>query len=106
MKLEHLSYSYGNKHERRARRAYEKMMGQGHEGFSCMGSGLWMNPKWPYMGSSPDGMVVCDCHGNGICEIKCPYSQRDEANLRLNAGQKGFCLTTDGGKVMLDRNKS
>ncbi|XP_027140221.1 uncharacterized protein LOC113746909 isoform X1 [Larimichthys crocea] len=97
------SECYGNKHEGQARRAYERMMTQEHEGFSCMDSGLWVNPKWPYMGASPDGMVACNCHGNGICEIKCPYSQQDEANLELTAGQKGFCLTTDGGKVMLDR---
>ncbi len=35
-----------------------------------MESGLWLNPKWPYMGASPDGIVTCDCHGTGICEIK------------------------------------
>ncbi|XP_027140364.1 uncharacterized protein LOC113746909 isoform X3 [Larimichthys crocea] len=64
------SECYGNKHEGQARRAYERMMTQEHEGFSCMDSGLWVNPKWPYMGASPDGMVACNCHGNGICEIK------------------------------------
>ncbi len=35
-----------------------------------MDSGLWLNPKWPYMGSSPDGIVSCDCHGTVICKIK------------------------------------
>lgn len=63
-------YSYGCKHEAQARGAYEKLMSQEHAGFSCMDSGLWLNPKWPYMGSTPDGIVTCDCHGTGICEIK------------------------------------
>ncbi|KTF83715.1 hypothetical protein cypCar_00026959, partial [Cyprinus carpio] len=62
--------SYGCKHEAQARGAYEKLMVREHAGFSCMDSGLWLNPKWPYMGSSPDGIVACDCHGTGICEIK------------------------------------
>ncbi|XP_035996599.1 uncharacterized protein LOC118564015 [Fundulus heteroclitus] len=95
---------YGCKHEAQARGAYEKLMGREHAGFSCMDSGLWLNPKWPYMGSSPDGIVACDCHGTGICEMKCPYSYQDEANLRLCAGRKGFCLINDGDHVMLDRS--
>ncbi|XP_039908249.1 uncharacterized protein LOC120746819 isoform X1 [Simochromis diagramma] len=94
--------SYGCKHEAQARGAYEKLMSQEHAGFSCMDSGLWLNPKWPYMGSSPDGIVTCDCHGTGICEIKCPHSQRDAVNLRMRAGEKGFCLISDGDNVTLD----
>ncbi|KAK0151911.1 hypothetical protein N1851_006715 [Merluccius polli] len=78
--------SYGCKHEAQARGAYEKLIGREHAGFSCMDSGLWLNPKWPYMGSSPDGIVTCDCHGTGICEMK------------------GFCLINDGDNVMLDRS--
>ncbi|CAK6972964.1 uncharacterized protein LOC125246229 isoform X2 [Scomber scombrus] len=96
--------SYGCKHETEARRAYEKQMGLEHEGFSCMDSGLWLSPKWPYMGASPDGMVRCDCHGTGICEIKCPHNQRDEINLRMCAGTPGFCLLNDGDDVKLDRS--
>ncbi|XP_051996015.1 uncharacterized protein LOC127653381 [Xyrauchen texanus] len=98
-----LKTSYGCNHEAQARGVYEKLMGREHAGFSCMDSGLWLNPKWPYMGSSPDGIVACDCHGTGICEIKCPHSHQDEANLRLCAGEKGFCLINDGDNVMLDR---
>lgn len=94
--------SYGCKHEAQARGAYEKLMSQEHAGFSCMDSGLWLNPKWPYMGSSPDGIVTCDCHGTGICEIKCPHSQKDAVNLRMRAGEKGFCLISDGDNVTLD----
>ncbi|XP_052001685.1 uncharacterized protein LOC127657076 isoform X2 [Xyrauchen texanus] len=98
-----LKTSYGCKHEAQARGVYEKLMGREHAGFSCMDSGLWLNPKWPYMGSSPDGIVACDCHGTGTCKIKCPHSHQDEANLRLCAGEKGFCLINDGDNVMLDR---
>ncbi|XP_034066574.1 uncharacterized protein LOC117542824 isoform X5 [Gymnodraco acuticeps] len=55
------------------------------------------------MGASPDGSVTCTCHGTGICEIKCPHSKQEEANLRLCAGEQGFCLVNDGGTVKLDR---
>ncbi|MEQ2223035.1 hypothetical protein ILYODFUR_032587 [Ilyodon furcidens] len=56
------------------------------------------------MGSSPDGIVTCDCHGTGICEIKCHHSHQDEANLRSCADQKGFCLISDGSNLTLDRS--
>ncbi|XP_034071108.1 uncharacterized protein LOC117545435 isoform X2 [Gymnodraco acuticeps] len=55
------------------------------------------------MGASPDGGVTCTCHGTGICEIKCPHRKQEEANLRLCAGEQGFCLVNDGGTVKLDR---
>uniref|UniRef100_A0A1A8UK67 YqaJ viral recombinase domain-containing protein n=1 Tax=Nothobranchius furzeri TaxID=105023 RepID=A0A1A8UK67_NOTFU len=96
--------SYGCQHESQARGAYEKLMGREHTGFSCVNSGLWLNPRWPYMGSSPDGVVTCDCHGTGICEIKCPHSEQDEPSLRLCAGRRGFCLIGEGDHVTLDRN--
>ncbi|KAL1267166.1 hypothetical protein QQF64_002841 [Cirrhinus molitorella] len=95
--------SYGCKHEAQARGEYERLMRLEHEGFSCMESGFWLNPKWPYMGPSPDGIVTCDCHGTGICEIKCPHCKKDD--LRLCAGDKGgFCLIKDGDEVILDRS--
>ncbi|KAL1269204.1 hypothetical protein QQF64_031493 [Cirrhinus molitorella] len=78
---------YGRKHEAQARGEYERLMRLEHEGFSCMESGFWLNPKWPYMGASPDGIVTCDCHGTGICEIKCPHCKKDD--LRLCAETRG-----------------
>ncbi|KAJ4944938.1 hypothetical protein JOQ06_013477 [Pogonophryne albipinna] len=94
---------YGCKYEATARKQYEGVQSLHHQGFSCKDSGLWLNPQWPYMGASPDGCVTCTCHGTGICEIKCPHSKQEEANLRLCAGEQGFCLVNDGGTVKLDR---
>ena len=44
-----------------------------HENFSVVDSGLRLNPKWPYMGATPDGVVMCSCHGSGACEIKVAF---------------------------------
>lgn len=65
--------SYGCKHEAQARQEYEKLMNEKHENVSVSESGLWLNSQWPYMGASPDGVVVCSCHGTGVCEIKVNY---------------------------------
>ena len=35
------------------------------------------------MGATPDGIVKCDCCGNGVVEIKCPYSAKNKALCAL-----------------------
>ena len=40
-------------------------------------SGLVINPKFPHLGASPDGLIACDCCGLGCLEIKCPYCSKD-----------------------------
>ena len=39
--------------------------------------GLFVSPKYPTLGASPDGIISCDCCGIGTLEIKCPYCSRD-----------------------------
>ena len=36
-----------------------------------------INPLYPYLAASPDGLVECSYCGNGLLEIKCPYNYRD-----------------------------
>ena len=33
-----------------------------------------------FLGASPDLEVNCECHGRGVCEIKCPYSIKSEVS--------------------------
>ena len=42
-------------------------------------SGLQINPSFPHLGASPDGIVQCECCGNGVLEIKCPYNAREHS---------------------------
>lgn len=37
-----------------------------------------MNPSYPHLGATPDGIISCDCCGDGVIEIKFPYKHRDE----------------------------
>ena len=36
-------------------------------------TGLHLNAKYTHLGASPDCSIVCDCHGKGLLEIKCPH---------------------------------
>ena len=40
-------------------------------------SGLIINPKWPWLAASPDGLVIADNKCSGAVEVKCPYSKLD-----------------------------
>ena len=42
-------------------------------------SGLVINPKCPFIGASPDGIISCGCCKTGVLEINCPYSHRFKA---------------------------
>lgn len=45
--------------------------------------GLLVNPKYPYLGASIDGLVICEDCGTGLIEVKCPYgSGRSEVPWR------------------------
>ena len=59
------------------REQYKILMASKHSSFQVQPAGLFVNPQYPYLGASPDGVVSCQCCGEGIIEIKCPYSLRD-----------------------------
>jgi len=69
----------GRSHKMAARRVYQKNVQILHPGLKVFNSGLVVSCKYPHLGTSPDGVVVC-CQkcldGNGLVEIKCPYKHR------------------------------
>ena len=68
---------WGISNEERARQDYISAMSS-HTNFECIPVGLVINPLFPYLGASPDGLIKCECcHGSGLIEIKCPCSIRD-----------------------------
>ena len=73
--------NWGVQNEGVARQQYTTMMSAGHEGFTCNLSGLWINPLYPHFGVSPDGITTCSCCGDGLLEIKCPFSARHAGSL-------------------------
>ena len=80
--------TWGIEKESKARLEYEGVMKISHTSFKVESTGLHVNPKYPHLGASPDGLTSCTCCGDGILEIKCPYSLRD--SIPTNAP----CLTS------------
>ena len=71
--------SWGCKHEKAAKELYMKKELENHHNLEIKDSGLCINPQWPFIGASPDGIISCQCHGTGVLELKCPYCHRDDA---------------------------
>ena len=92
--------SWGITNEKKAREQYWAIQEKQHTAFKLEMTGLCINPSFPHLGASPDGLISCKCCGLGLLEIKCPYSIRhtnpDEAPYLLPLF---FRLLPDSGPV-------
>ena len=82
LKNEDLSYipavKWGIDKEDIARQTYTKEILSSHQDFHCTKADLVINSLYPHLGASPDGLVSCSCCGDGLVEIKCPFSVKDD----------------------------
>ena len=67
----------GIKNENRARQQYNESTSLKHTNFKRTLVGLVINPLYPHLGASPDGLISCDYCGDGVIKIKRPYSGRE-----------------------------
>ena len=49
--------------------------------FKVETTGFHVNPAYPHLGASPDGLVSCSCCDNELLEIKRPYNVRHTTPL-------------------------
>ena len=95
---------WGCKHETEARKMYERISKAHHKDFKVIENGLFINPQWPFIGESPDGIISCQCCTRGVLEIKCPYCHREESVELAAANDKKFCLKESNGSLYLDHS--
>ncbi|XP_028329235.1 uncharacterized protein LOC114479654 [Gouania willdenowi] len=85
---------WGNIMEAKARMKYQewKMNSRG-QNVSISMSGLYDDPKWPWLCAKTDGMVMDDS-GNFLCclEVKCPYKHRHKRVVDACREDRRFCL--------------
>jgi len=72
-----------------------------HEHFHWRDSGLVIKPKYPFLGASPDGIGPCDCCGEVLVKIKCPYCHRDS-----KIDEAVECLEKRDGQLSLKKSHS
>ena len=90
---------WGIEKEDIARLEYVTQSSPLHQEFKCISVGLIVNPLYPHLGASPDALVECSCCGQGIVEIKCPFSAKDSHPAKLHEFKNSFL-----NKFGLNRN--
>lgn len=98
------STDWGCTHEKKALEAYCHENQTNHRQFDISCCGLIVNPTYPHMGATPDGIVTCECCGRGVLEIKCPFSCRDKSFAEAATTNSRFFLTENDGVFTLKRN--
>lgn len=99
------SLVYGRKMESVALRAYGNQHIKQCGPIEISHAGLKINPKYPYLGASIDGLVMCPVCGPIIVEIKCPYGTKDYTWRKMKpltiAENKKFYSSIVDGKLRL-----
>ena len=98
-KFRSVATDWGNKNENYCRNNYCKFMSGSHVNHSVNLFGLILNPNFPYLGTSPDGIVNCSCCGVGCLEIKCPLECRDNLIEDMIFGSCDYLEFGNGGEV-------
>ena len=70
---------WGIDNENVARQTYIETVSDNHTNFQCTAAGLHVNPSYPHLGTTPDGVLNCDCCGKGVLEIKCMPLQTERS---------------------------
>ena len=66
--------------------------------------GFVINPSFPWLGCSPDGLVVEDGSITGCIEVKCPFSKRDQTLKKATDSDKSFFLKVYEDGLKLKQN--
>ena len=94
---------WGITNEDIAREAYLELAKEQHANFQYSAAGLHVNPSYPHLGATPDGIINCDCCGDGVIEIKCPYKHRDKHPHHV-ADPQFYLKRNNDGQLHLCRN--
>ena len=73
-----------------------------HSNCKMISCGLFVSKSHPYIGASPDTLVLCSCCQKACVEIKCPYSIRNQSVV--GAWNETSFLEKRDGKIQLKQN--
>ena len=91
--------NWGKEHESTVREQYTLSQMLSHDNFPCNENGLFLGTDYPMFGATADGVVSCDCCGNGILEIKCPFTLQCKTMNELE-----WLVVDDDGEFRLNRS--
>ena len=77
-------------HERDAKTAYLEEEGPKHRSLTLRDTSCLISRQYPFIGATPDGLLHCECCGDRLLEVECPYCCKD--GLDPTGLPKQFCL--------------
>ena len=92
------SIAWGRDHESCGQEEYKRQVQSQHQEFLLVTTGLHVNPLFPHVGASSDGLISCKGCGKGVLEIKFPYSKSVE-----EVKSKDFFMCEDENGMHLKR---
>lgn len=95
--------NWGKNNEERARKEFVAIVETSHQHFKCRASGLQISTDYSFLAASPDGVVSCACCGEGLLEIKCPFTCRFK-KIDEVANVTHSCLVSKDGVICLDKD--
>ena len=96
------STKWGTDHEDTAKECFFQEFTNTHKNCKMVSCGLFVSKSHPYIGASPDAIVLCSCCQKACVEIKCPYSIRNQSVL--DAWKDTSFLEKNDEKIRLRRN--
>lgn len=93
---------WGLQHENAALSSYKAKAVQQHKDFVLRKTGVFLCVKHPHLVASPDSFTSCACCGDGIVEVKCPYSAA-HCDILDTLNSPNCCLEQINGRLGLKR---
>ncbi|XP_048590107.1 uncharacterized protein LOC125573589 [Nematostella vectensis] len=86
---------WGTNNEENAFQALTKKLMKSHQNLKTRKTGLRLHPEFDFIGASADGLGTCDCHGDFLIEIKCPFKHKEKPTIISCVTYISFCIGDD-----------
>lgn len=94
-KFKSTACDWGKENEKHAIKCYEDITSN-----TVTKCGFIVNPKFPWLGASPDGLISLNNECYKILEVKCPFTKRD-VSIKESCLDKSFCLKMENSTPKL-----
>lgn len=97
---------YGKKFEKTALDQAILILQSKHSNLKVQCCGVIVSSTSPYFASTPDGLCCCECCGEGIIEIKCPFNLKNGGKIEnLKISDPYLTKLDDGNWGLVENHK-
>lgn len=98
------SVKFQNKNRVKAIDQYKRTTAVKHDDFQYSPCGLIINQNFPYFAASPDGLINCDCHGDGCVIVKCLKILSSGASIDMLTSKPNHILNIHENEYFMEES--